>query len=118
MATPVGGAAPSTRNLLAPFADALIAHDLPALPVDRRRASIEFALARVGVMPGPMRSGVILIAVAIRLAVALAGAEPVVRATATSRLPLVAEYVRLHRSLVYAYVWETWPATHADGSPG
>ncbi len=30
-------------------------------------------------------------------------------------LPVVGEYVRLLRSLAYAYVWDTWPDTSVTG---
>ena len=31
-------------------------------------------------------------------------------------LPLAGDYVRLVRSLGYAYVWDAWPDTSPDGS--
>ena len=104
-------------RLLAPFAEALVAQDLPALPPDRRRSAVEFTVARVGVMPGPMRVGVLAIAAAVRAVILLAGAGRTARVLADTSVPLIGEYVRLHRSLVYAYVWETWPTTRRDGSP-
>ena len=99
------------------FADALIAHDLPGLPAARRERSIEFARGRIAVMPGPTRLGVHVIAVAVAALVMLVGAARTARLLAPTTLPLLGEYVRLHRSLVYAYVWETWPDTAADGTP-
>ena len=104
-------------SLLTPFADALIAHDLPGLPAARRQESIEFAIGRVAVMPGPTRVGVRLIASAVRVIILVLGAHRTARLMAPVTLPLLGEYVRFHRSLVYAYVWETWPDTRADGSP-
>jgi hypothetical protein len=44
------------------------------------------------------------------------GRRRVVRLLAARPLPVVGDYVRLVRSLTYAYVWETWPATAADGA--
>ena len=37
-------------------------------------------------------------------------------ARGTHPLPLLGEYVRLIRSLGYAYVWETWPQTRPTGA--
>jgi hypothetical protein len=104
--------------LHAPFADALIAHDLPGLPAARRLRSVDFALGRIAVMPGPTRLGVHVIAVAVRALMLVLGAVRTVRLLARLTLPLLGEYVRLHRSLAYAYVWETWPDTAVDGTPG
>ena len=103
--------------LHAPFADALIAHDMPGLPVARRARSVDFAVGRIALMPGPTRVGVDLIAVAVRALMVLLGGARTVRLLAPVTLPLLGEYVRLHRSLAYAYVWETWPDTAVDGTP-
>ena len=65
-----------------------------------------------------MRLGVVIIATVVRLLLALPGNEAVLRFLARTPLPLLGEYVRMVRSLGYAYIWETWPATHADGRPG
>ena len=40
----------------------------------------------------------------------------VARLLAGRPLPVVGDYVRSVRSLCYTYVWETWPATAADGA--
>ena len=103
--------------LHAPFAEALVAHDLPGLPEARRSRSVDFALRRIAVMPGPTRLGVHAIAVGVRAVMLVVGPTRAACILAPVTLPLVGEYVRLHRSLVYAYVWETWPDTAADGSP-
>ena len=111
----------STRSnaaLLEPFASSLAAHDLPALPDSRRESCVAFTLERIAEMPGPMRLGVLLIAITVRVAMLGIGRSRFVRLVAPTTLPLMGEYVRLHRSLVLAYVWETWPDTLADGTPG
>jgi hypothetical protein len=103
--------------LHASFADALIAHDLPGLPPARRERSVRFVVGRIAVMPGPTRLGVHVIAVAVATVLIVLGPARTARLLAPLTLPLLGEYVRLHRSLVYAYVWETWPDTAADGTP-
>ena len=50
-----------------PFADWLLARDLPGLGADRRRATVGFVLRRMDDLPEPMQLGVLLIALAARL---------------------------------------------------
>ena len=101
--------------LVGPFADRLLAFDLPALDATRRREVVGFASRRVDGLPSVMRLGVLVIAATVRLLMILPGSEAVLRFLARSALPLLGEYVRLIRSLGYAYIWETWPDTRADG---
>lgn len=108
----------TTQLMLAPFADALLVHDLPGLPADRRHSCVLFTLQRIEAMPSPTRVGVRLIALPIRALIVIAGAVRVARLLAPTGLPILGEYVRLHRSLGYAYIWETWPDSRRDGSPG
>jgi hypothetical protein len=63
-----------------------------------------------------MRLGVGVVAIVVGAAGRLIGLSRVVRLLAKRPLPVVGDYVRLVRSLGYAYVWETWPATGPDGS--
>lgn len=63
-----------------------------------------------------MRIGVLVIAAVVRVVMLLPGSDVVLRFLARSALPLLGEYVRLIRSLGYAYIWETWPQTRADGA--
>jgi hypothetical protein len=102
--------------LVGPFADRLLALDLPALPEDRRRQVVAFTTRRVDGMPSITRIGVLLIAAMLRVVLLLPGSTSVVRAFARTPLPLLGEYVRLVRSLGYAYVWETWPDTLPNGA--
>ena len=104
-------------RLVEEFSDRLLAVDLPALPAERRGETVAFAGRRIATLPSPMRarahhgcrrrrrcrSGSPAAAASSRL---LAGRP----------LPVVGDYVRLVRSLAYAYVWETWPSTAADGA--
>lgn len=102
--------------VVGPFADRLLALDLPALPTDRREEVVAFVTRRVDGLPSVMYVGVMALGTAFRLAL-LVGGDRVVRATAGLSLPLVGEYVRMIRSLGYAFVWETWPDTAPDGAP-
>jgi hypothetical protein len=103
-------------RLVEDFSDRLLAVDLPRLPIVRRDETVAFATRRVAALPSPMRAGLIAVAVAVAIAQRIAGRTRVVRVLAGRPLPLVGDYVRLIRSLSYAYVWETWPATAADGA--
>ena len=106
------------RSLVVPFAEELLRRDLPALPDDRRDRAIDFSIGRIRTMPSPTRAGALTVAAIVRLAIATAGADRVVGAMTKLVLPGFGEYVRLIRSLGYAFVFETWPSTAPDGAPG
>jgi hypothetical protein len=101
--------------LVGPFADRLLRLDLPRLDDDRRAEVISFAARRIDGLPSVMHLGVLLLAAVFRVVVALPGSTALVSLLARAPLPLIGEYVRLIRSLGYAYVWETWPDTRPDG---
>ena len=104
------------RVLVAPFASSLLASDLPGLDDERLHTTTTFVAARVHTMPSPVRAGVVVVAAVMRALMLLPSPDRVVRWIGAHPLPLVGEYARLVRSLGYAYVWETWPDTRADGS--
>ena len=106
---------PPTR-VVAAFSDEVIAHDLPALPDERRAAVVAFAVRRIDGLPSPMKLGVGLIAVLVGAVGRIVGLRRLVGMLARRPLPVLGDYVRLVRSLGYAYVWDTWPATGPDGS--
>lgn len=97
------------------FSDRVLANDLPDLDVDQRAEVVAFVQRRVAGMPSPMRVGVGLVAAIVGVSGRLIGADRAVRLVGARPLPLLGEYVRLVRSLGYAYVWETWPDTTATG---
>jgi hypothetical protein len=107
-------AAPATP--VGRFADGLLAHDLPALPVDRRSDTVRFIERRVAVLPSVTRFGVRLIGLVVDLAAKVIGRDRVRAVVLKLPLPLLSEYPRLVRSLGYAFVWETWPDTQFDGA--
>ena len=102
--------------LVGPFAERLLALDLPDLPPARRTDAIRFATRRIDGLPSVMRIGVLLIAVLFRLLLLVPRSDSFVRFIARTPLPLLGEYVRLLRSLGYAYIWETWPDTLPTGA--
>jgi len=102
--------------LVGPFADRLLALDLPELDRPRRAEVVAFAARRVDGLPSIMRIGVLIIATLFRVALLVPGSSAFVRFVARTPLPLFGEYVRLIRSLGYAYVWETWPGTQPTGA--
>lgn len=104
-------------GLVARFSDALLAADLPALPDDRRREVTAFVGRRMAALPSPMRVGVSAVALATGAAGAVVGPERLVQLLRRRPVPPVGDYVRLVRSLGYAYVWDRWPATRPDGEP-
>jgi hypothetical protein len=95
-----------------------LALELPGLPADRLDAVVPFVLRRVDGLPSPMRLGVLAVAAAVRGAMSL----PIVGAKVPAFLgshpvPVIGEYARLVRSLGFAFVFEEWPDSRADGSP-
>lgn len=104
-------------SVVAPVAHAIVALDLPHLPVTRRRATVEFVCRRIDDLPDVTRAAVLAVAAIHRVAVALPGGDRVLARATARPLPLLGEYVRLVRSLTTAYVWETWPDTEPDGRP-
>ena len=102
--------------LVGPFADQLLALDLPELDARRRADVVSFTTRRVDGLPSVMRMGVLVIATVFRMILLLPGRAAFVRFVARTPLPLLGEYVRLIRSLGFAYVWETWPDTRPTGA--
>ncbi len=100
------------------FAADLLGDDLPGLPPDHLAAAVAFVEERVSVLPSVTRLGVLVIASTVGAASRLAGARRVRRVVTSLPLPLLSEYPRLVRSLGYAFVWETWPDSDIDGTPG
>jgi len=102
---------------VAVFAEHLVGHDLPALPAERRHEVVAFAARRVATLPTPMRLGVGVVAFVVDGGSRAVGRRRLAAFLADHPLPLCGEYVRLLRSLAYAYVWDTWPSTAVDGRP-
>jgi hypothetical protein len=105
------------RGLVADFCEQVLAHDLPDLPPDRRDVTVAFATRRIAGLPSPMKVAVGLVAVGVGGVGTLVGTGRVARLLAARPLPVAGEYVRLMRSLTYAYIWERWPDTSASGRP-
>jgi hypothetical protein len=63
-----------------------------------------------------MRLGVGIVAAGVGGIARVAGTRRTVAFLARHPLPLLGEYVRLLRSLAYAYVWDTWPDTTSTGA--
>ena len=106
----------SSRPLVAPFTRRLLAVDLPGLDGERRDATVDFAVDRVDAMPDWLRLAVLAIAAPMRALAALPGGGRAIAWLVDHRLPLIGEYVRMVRSLAFAFVWERWPNTAPDGS--
>jgi hypothetical protein len=107
---------PPPRTVAA-FSDRLLAHELPGLPGAQRAEVVAFVGRRVAGLPSPMRLGVGVVATFVDGIGRLAGADRLARLVGQHPLPVVGEYARLVRSLAFAYVWDTWPATAPDGTP-
>jgi hypothetical protein len=105
------------RGLIAAFSDCVVAHDLPGLPEERRAEVVEFAGRRIALLPSPMRVAVGLVATAVGMLGRVIGTGRLATFLARHPLPVLGEYVRLVRSLAFAYVWDTWPATAPSGAP-
>ena len=102
-----------TSPLVEPFADRLIAADVPALDAVRRGEVVAFVGRRVDVLPSVIRIGVTGIAGLYRALLAVPGGWRLASRLVERPLPLLGEYPRLVRSLAYAYIWERWPETPA-----
>jgi hypothetical protein len=99
------------------FAAHLLGVDLPRLPADRRGEAAAFTRRRIAAMPTPLRTAVTPVVVVVHGAARPLGAARVARLLARRPVPVLDDYVRLVRSLAYAYVWDRWPETAADGAP-
>ena len=103
-------------RIVGPFADLLLAADLPQLPDARRAEVVEFVQRRANGVPSFTRFGLTMIALLYRGVMAAPGGRLVARFLASKPIPLLGEYPRLIRSLGYAYVWERWPDTLPTGA--
>jgi hypothetical protein len=102
---------------IADFANHLVVHDLPGLPDDRRADTVAFAGRRIAHLPSPMKVGVTAVAALVAIVGKVVGDARLTVLLARHPIPLFGEYVRLVRSLTYAYVWDTWPNTDPTGRP-
>jgi hypothetical protein len=104
---------PAVRSspLVAPFADRLLAADVPALGISERAEAVAFVGRRVDGLPGFIRLGVTVIGAVYRVLLVVPGGARLVDALTDRPLPVLGEYPRLVRSLGYAYIWERWPST-------
>lgn len=100
------------------FATTLLAAELPRLPVESRADTVAFVCRRAQQIPGPLRAGVTSLVASAAAAARVVGWPTVTARLRATSLPLLGELARLVRSLGFAYVWETWPNTEPDGSPG
>ena len=98
------------------FAERLLVLELPDLPPDRLRITVEFVCRRARQIPGPLRAGVVVLAVTTELAGRVADPDRAMAFLRATELPLVGELARLVRSLAFAFVWETWPDTSPTGA--
>jgi len=103
-------------RIVGPFAELLLAADLPLLPPDRRAEVVRFVQRRAAAVPSFTRFGVTTIGLVYRALVAVPGGRAVARFLMSKRLPVLGEYPRLIRSLGYAYIWERWPDTLPTGA--
>lgn len=98
------------------FATVLLASDLPCLSDTHLDETVRFVERRVVELPSVTRLGVRVISGTVDLFGRALGQQRAVTAVTKLKLPLLAEYPRLVRSLGYAYIWETWPTTAVDGA--
>ena len=64
-----------------------------------------------------MKVGVTAVAALVAILGKVVGGARLTALLARHPVPLFGEYVRLVRSLTYAYVWDTWPHTDPTGRP-
>jgi hypothetical protein len=104
-------------RIVGPFAEMLLAADLPELPAERRADAVRFIQRRTEAVPSFTRFGVTVLALCYRLLLAAPYGRPAARLIASRPFPVLGEYPRLVRSLGYAYIWERWPDTLPTGAP-
>ena len=103
-------------RIVGPFAELLLAADLPQLLPQRRAEVVRFVQRRARAVPSFTRFGVTVIGLFYRGLIAAPGGRPVARLLMSRSLPILGEYPRLIRSLGYAYIWEHWPDTSPTGA--
>jgi hypothetical protein len=103
-------------GIVGPFAELLLATDLPQLLPQRRAEVVQFVQRRCRAVPSFTRFGVTVIGLFYRGLMAVPGGRPVARFLMSRSLPILGEYPRLVRSLGYAYIWEHWPDTSPTGA--
>ena len=103
-------------RIVGPFAEMVLAADLPLLPSDRRAEAVQFVLRRAAAVPSFTRFGVTVIGLFYAALAAAPGGRAVARFLMSKPLPVLGEYPRLIRSLGYAYIWERWPDTLPTGA--
>jgi hypothetical protein len=104
-------------RIIGPFADLLLAADLPQLPVERRAEVVRFVQQRVNLVPSFTRFGITVIGLLYRAVIAMPAGRRTAQLMASRPVPVLGEYPRLIRSLGYTYVWERWPDTRPGGAP-
>ena len=98
------------------FAASLLASELPDLPVERRDDTVVFVCRRAREVPTPLRLGVTMLSVGAALGQRFAGVDRTTAFLQATSLPFVGELSRMVRSLGFAFVWESWPATSPTGA--
>jgi hypothetical protein len=103
-------------RIVGPFAELLLANDLPQLSLPRRAEVVKFVQRRADLVPSFTRFGVTMIALFYRALIAAPGGRAVARVLMRRSLPVLGEYPRLVRSLGFAYIWEHGPDTSPTGA--
>jgi hypothetical protein len=98
------------------FADALLALELPDLPIDRRGETVAFVCRRAAAVPTPLRVGVTGLSLGAGLAQRLIGVDRTTAFLRSTTLPFVGELARMVRSLGFTFIWESWPGTSPSGA--
>ena len=104
------------ERIVEPFAEMVLAVDLPQLSVAHRAEVVQFVSRRVETMPSFTRFGVAVIGLVYRVLLAVPFGRSAARVLMSKPLPILGEYPRLIRSLAYAFVWEHWPDTSPTGA--
>src|SRR4051794_20762337 len=79
-------------RIVGPFADVLLAGDLPDLAPDRRAEVVRFVERRAASVPSFTRFGVAMIGLLYRLLMAAPGGNRIVGVLSARPLPIVGEY--------------------------
>ncbi len=94
----------------------ILAADLPDLDNDRLDEVTAFVERRIDQLVGPAGFGVRLVRMLMSALLAPPWRRFTLPVLTSIALPGFGDFVRLVRSLGYAYIWELWPDTSPEGA--
>ena len=94
----------------------ILAADLPHLDDDRLDEVTNFVERRIDQLVGPAGFAVRIVRTLMSVLLAPPWRRFTLPVLTAIALPGLGDFIRLVRSLGYAYIWELWPDTSSDGA--